>query len=81
MSDTESLKESAISGSVLNDGLGREYKCDCCGGIFRAAWTNEDALKEKESNGWSDMNKDDMAEVCHDCYIEIMAFAEKYPLS
>ena len=71
---------SSAESAVLTDGLGVEQKCDCCGGIFTSGWTQEDALNEKESNGWGDMNKDDMAEVCNNCYKEIIAFNEPlYP--
>jgi hypothetical protein len=66
----------SLGGSVFNGGLGAEYKCGCCGGVFTAAWTKEEALNEKESNGWGDMNKDDMVEVCDTCYKELMAFNE-----
>ena len=49
-----------------------EFKCDQCGGVFSYEWTEEEALKEKEDNGWKDIDMDDTAEVCDDCYNKIM---------
>jgi hypothetical protein len=75
--DTEStIGASSAESAVLTDGLGVEYKCGCCGGVFTTAWTQEEALNEKESNGWGDMNKDDMVVVCDGCYKDLMAFNE-----
>ena len=49
-----------------------EYKCAYCEGVFEKEWTDEDALKEKEENGWEDMDLSDMALICDDCYKKIM---------
>jgi len=47
-----------------------EYKCADCGGVFEKGWTDEEAVEEKEANGWNGI---DMAVVCDDCYNKIMA--------
>jgi DNA-directed RNA polymerase subunit RPC12/RpoP len=57
----------------------REYQCDGCGNIFIADWSESDALKEKESNGWGDMDHKTMARVCDDCYLKIMKFNDHEP--
>lgn len=51
-----------------------EYKCDGCGGVFEKDWSEEEALKEKEENGWGDMDISAMAQVCDDCYKKIIKF-------
>lgn len=49
-----------------------EYKCADCGGVFEKGWGDEEAIKEKEDNGWGDMSMGSMAVVCDDCYNKIM---------
>ncbi len=53
-----------------------KFKCDMCHGVFIKAWTHEDALLEKERNGWGSMKTSHMAEVCDDCYKKIMVLNE-----
>jgi len=49
-----------------------KYRCDACHGTFIAAWSEADALAEKEANGWGKMDYKNMAQVCDDCYEKIM---------
>lgn len=53
-----------------------EFICDACNGRFYKSWTEAEALAEKAENGWHDMDTSSMAEVCDDCYKEIMEFNE-----
>ena len=55
----------------------KQYKCDCCGGVFDFCddWTDDDAKMEAEDKfGYYD---DDMAVVCDDCYYSMNENAEK----
>ena len=45
-----------------------EYRCEKCGEVFTKGWTDEESKAEQEANGWGDMEKDDLAIVCDDCY-------------
>ncbi len=49
-----------------------EYLCAACGGIFEKGQTEEEALKEKEANGWGAVPMEDCDVVCDDCYKKIM---------
>lgn len=57
----------------------RKFTCAACGGEFIANWTEEDALAEKEANGWGGMDMSSMAQVCDDCYEEVMAVNNHKP--
>lgn len=51
--------------------MGRTYKCDGCEGVFEAQWSEEEAIAEKEKN-FGDYPMELCAQVCDDCYKEIM---------
>ena len=53
-----------------------EYKCAGCGGVFEKGWTDEDAEREQEGNGWGSMPDSEMAVVCDDCYQKLFAEQE-----
>lgn len=56
----------------VNVTLGHYYKCQCCGGHFKACATKEEVEKEAIENGFEDQ---ELALVCDDCYKMLM---EKY---
>lgn len=55
---------------------GEKYKCAQCGGVFEKGWTDEDAEREREGNGWKSMPDSEMAVVCDDCYQKLFAEQE-----
>lgn len=48
--------------------MGKKYICDECQQECESGWTEEEALAEKEENGWGDMDPKDMAQICDPCY-------------
>ncbi len=50
----------------------KTFKCEECGRTFPKE-NDDEALKEIEDNGWSNIPMDEMAVVCDDCYHKIMA--------
>lgn len=48
-----------------------EFKCDCCGYVGKKRPESE-AKAEQIKNGWGNMNKEDMAIVCDNCFKKIM---------
>jgi len=50
-----------------------EYQCSMCGETYEKGWTEEEARKEQNDNGWSDLDCD---LVCDDCYNQIMRHME-----
>lgn len=51
----------------------RIYWCDHCGGMFEAAWSEEEAVAEAKTN-WGDLPKEDREQVCDLCYRKFMAW-------
>jgi rubredoxin len=51
----------------------KTYTCEQCGGVFDAGWTEEEARAEQRQN-FGDMPDGVMAQVCDDCYKQIMIF-------
>ena len=52
--------------------------CECCGVVFHASRTNAEALSEAQTE-WGDIPEKERAVICHDCYLEVMAFYGKFP--
>lgn len=53
--------------------LADEYRCAMCGGVFKKAWTDEEAKAEQEANGWGALAPEDSAVVCDNCYRQMTA--------
>lgn len=49
--------------------MSNEYTCAMCGETLTKGWTDEEALAEKEANGFQEMECD---LVCDDCYHKVM---------
>ena len=48
------------------------YTCDLCKGTFESDWPPEDAIAECKENFGVDPLEEDSAEVCDDCYNEVI---------
>lgn len=48
-----------------------EFRCEACNGIFVKDWSEAEAAKEAEENGFEN---EELAEVCDDCYKRIMSY-------
>ena len=70
MSKPEADGGVAIESSPL---LPDEYRCAMCGGVFKTAWTDEEARAEQEANGWGSISQEDCVTVCDDCYQQMIA--------
>lgn len=53
----------------------RQFKCASCGGVFDAAWTEEEALAEMRDT-FGELKPDERARVCEVCYQRIMGGTE-----
>jgi len=42
-----------------------QYRCEMCGGVFVAGWSDEEAKIEAESKG---LDVSNCGQVCDDCY-------------
>jgi len=47
------------------------FICECCGGIFEKAWTDQES-KAKAAETFGRLSKDDDVIVCEICYTDIM---------
>jgi hypothetical protein len=47
----------------------REFRCELCGAVFEAAWSDADAIAEYEQRfGSFERDDPDLAVVCEDCF-------------
>ena len=53
----------------------RKFTCACCKEEHLSAWTEEEAIQEKNEL-FGDMPLDEMAKVCTDCFDKIMKYNE-----
>lgn len=51
-----------------------DFRCECCGGVYIKAWTDEEAKEEADAYFPPEEEK---ATVCPDCYKTIMTRATK----
>ena len=51
-----------------------EYLCECCGGIFKKGWSDEEAQSEAKEN-FGDLPPEEAGVVCDDCYKKLMEWA------
>jgi len=49
----------------------KKYTCGHCGGVFQAAWSEEEAIAEMKAK-WGTSSKEGMAQICDNCYNEFM---------
>lgn len=52
-------------------GKGEKFTCVICGGIFTNAWTEEEAIAEKDSL-WGDTPIEECSTACDKCFNEIV---------
>ncbi len=53
-------------------GIGEEYRCAVCYGIFERTWSDEEAKAEMEAT-WNETSDPDI--VCDDCFQEVIVWA------
>lgn len=60
--------------------MSKVYRCDACGGTFTSEWPDADAEREAEQVFGVDgaATHPGMAEVCDDCYREIMSWLDEH---
>ena len=62
---------------MAHDGIGEEYVCAMCGGMFQKGVPDSEAMAE--ANGyWPELKQEDAAIICDDCYQGIKP--EEYPV-
>lgn len=52
---------------------GDEFECECCGGAFAKAWSDEECAAEAAAN-FPGLHPADRATVCDPCYAAIRAW-------
>jgi len=57
----------------------KTFTCENCHQEFNKGWSDEEQEEEMEKN-FPGLSEDDRAEVCDDCYKEMMAWAKKEQL-
>ena len=62
-----------MDGSEYDSVGPNQFKCAMCGGVFIKGWTDKEAMKEREDNGWGKIPDEEMYLVCDDCFNKLMA--------
>jgi hypothetical protein len=52
------------------------FTCENCKKTFEKKWSDDEAQKEAEKNGWGNLPKDEIAVVCDDCYNLLICFVD-----
>jgi hypothetical protein len=58
-------------------GVGENYQCAVCHGIFVKTVSDEEALAEMRETWQREAHDDDPGIVCDDCYQVVLAWAQK----
>lgn len=53
--------------------MGKEFKCEHCGGTFETTWSEEEADEEMKQM-FGDVPKEEQAVICDDCYKAMMSW-------
>jgi rubredoxin len=54
-------------------GIGEQYECEVCHGVFEKGWSDEEAFAETAAM-WEPIPGDDVGVVCDGCFREVVAW-------